>query len=636
MTHFRAWRIAVIHSVLALGLAMPGRGSAEDTTSAARQHFLAAQQDQQKGDLQAAAHEYEAFIHMQPGIPEAYVNLGLVYYAQARFDESAHALSTANRLRPGMRGVSLWLGIDEVKLHQPARGTALLREAVQQDPADKSAQSWLGTALWNEGQIDAALVQVTHDAKLFPNDPDMTFARGEAYAKAASRQTEQLLEDTRGTAVSDLIYGVTYAGEHEWTKAEAHLQRAIERDPRLLDARLELGRVFIQQANLANAQTQLEQALQLDSHSASALALSGEVLILSGKKQDGLSRIAEAIAHDDAEALDALGLPAEDSIDASEVSPALAALCHQAIAGLETEGKADRDAAVALAALHQLSGDSDAARQAYLRANTARHAGAGAGASVQAMDAFYRHRYDEAEAVLLRWVGAHPNDFVMRYHLIQARRHISNEQIKHLLVTAPDSYHIHQLLGQLYIGLTMANESTDGAKEDDKAIAEYRAVIAAKPDLAGPHFWLGHLYWKHGDAEHATEAFNRELELDPQNPEANAELGDILVAQGQERQAIPHLELALRVMPDLWPAYLDLGQAYAAEGNYPRAEELLRHSVLHDHDGSAHYQLGVVLREEGKTSQAAQAFAQVQAIKKEQMAAVSVHGGNGANDAVSP
>ena len=49
----------------------------------------------------------------------------------------------------------------------------------------------------------------------------------------------------------------------------------------------------------------------------------------------------------------------------------------------------------------------------------------------------------------------------------------------------------------------------------------------------------------------------------------------------------------------------------------------------HDPDGSAHFQLGLVLRAEGKTVQAAQAFAQVKFIKNEKMAASSA--GDAAN-----
>jgi len=107
------------------------------------------------------------------------------------------------------------------------------------------------------------------------------------------------------------------------------------------------------------------------------------------------------------------------------------------------------------------------------------------------------------------------------------------------------------------------------------------------------------------------------LELDPGNAEANAELGSVLVAEGRAREAIPHLESALSRSPDLWPAYAQLGKAYADERDYAKAEAVLRRALAHDSDGAVHYQLGMVLRSEGKTAQALQAFAQVSAIKEE-------------------
>jgi tetratricopeptide (TPR) repeat protein len=76
-------------------------------------------------------------------------------------------------------------------------------------------------------------------------------------------------------------------------------------------------------------------------------------------------------------------------------------------------------------------------------------------------------------------------------------------------------------------------------------------------------------------------------------------------------------------MPDLWPAYQQLGRAYASEKNYARAEDMLKRALAHDRNGTMHYQLGLVLRAEGKTAQAAEVFAQVKAIKNEKMAAPS-------------
>jgi tetratricopeptide (TPR) repeat protein len=187
------------------------------------------------------------------------------------------------------------------------------------------------------------------------------------------------------------------------------------------------------------------------------------------------------------------------------------------------------------------------------------------------------------------------------------------EQIARLLAVAPDSYHVHQLLGQLYVD----------QEEDDKALAEYHAVAAAKPNLPDVHFWLGHLYWKHGDADHALAELTRQLELDPGHPEANGELGAVLVVEDRAAEAIPHLELAIRSKPDLWAAYSQLGRAYAMEKSYVRAEEVLRRGLAHDRDGSTHYQLGQVMRAEGKTAEAAQMFAQVRAIKSEASASPS-------------
>ncbi len=227
----------------------------------------------------------------------------------------------------------------------------------------------------------------------------------------------------------------------------------------------------------------------------------------------------------------------------------------------------------------------------------------------QAVLALHAHHYDEAEDRIVGWLAVHPADHAAEFELIQARRGLATYQIARLIAVAPDSYHVHQLLGQLYAD----------REEDEKAIKEYRAVAAEHPDLPGIHFWLGHLYWKHGQADDAFRELTRELQLNPLNPEADGELGAVLVAQDRTAEAIPHLEFAIRSKPDLWPAYTQLGRAYASQKKYSRAEQALNEAIAHDSDGSVHYQLGMVLRAEGKSAQAAQAFAEVRAIKNEKM-----------------
>lgn len=580
--------------------------------SAAQAHFRAAQEFQQQGHLDEAVREYKAVLALQPNIPEVYVNLGLTYYAQARFAESAQALSTAAKLKPGMRGVDLWLGIDDVKLDRPAQAVTHLRVAVHEDSNDKLAQGWLGTALWDAGLRDAALLQLRTAASQFAADPDLLFAAGEAYGKAVHQQTEELLQASRGTALSDRIYADVYAVERDWSKAEGHLLRAIERDPHSVEARLDLANVYLDQARFRDAKAQLDQAAILAPRSAAVLARSGENLILLGRVDEGLAHIDQAIAMDRDEALDALGLP-PDNAALAESASAITAQCRQAVAIVEASPGTIAAKAAAIVAFSIRAGDREAALHAYSTLKGAAQAGAtqesGNSSFHEAMEAVHAHHYDAAEDQLVHWLSSHPGDRAAEYDLIRVRRKLSMHEITQLVSVAPDSYHVHQLLGQLYAD----------RGEDEKAIDEYRAVSAARPDLPGIHFWLGHLYWKHGNADDALRELTAELKLNPLNPEANGELGAVLVAQERTAEAIPYLELAIRSKPDLWPAYTQLGRAYAAQKNDSRAEELLRKAIAHDSDGSVHYQLGMVLRAEGKSAQAAQAFAEVRAIKNESM-----------------
>jgi tetratricopeptide (TPR) repeat protein len=618
MFRIRSRRFLAFALVIPIACLLSSGGAAQVANSQIQDqvqaHFLAAQQAQQRGQLDDAVAEYQQVLRLQPRLPEVYINLGLAYYAQGEFENSATALASADKLRPGMRGVDLWLGIDEVRLNHPAQGVTHLREAVRLDPKDKTGQSWLGTALWDAGQMDAALLQLRKAATQFPDDPDLLFALGEAYGKAAKQQSEQLLGDSTGTAISDRIYASAYAADRDWTKAEGHLRRAVARDPHSVDAHLELAEVLLQEANLDAAQMQLDQAAALAPSSAAVLARSGELLVLGGKQAEGLSRINQAMERDRSDALDALGLPANDRMNGNSADAVLLGICRKAAEDLEAMQTPTPAGMVTLAALYARSGNFDAAERAYKQLAFAPPVSRPfVNALAQAKDALHQHHFDAAEAALLRWLAIHPRDYSARYDLVFTRRQISMDQIARLLVVAPDSYHVHQLLGQLYAD----------REEDDKALTEYLAVAAARPNLPDVHFWLGHIYWKHGDADHSLMELTRQLELDPGHPEANGELGAVLVAEDRIEEAIPHLELAIRSKPDLWPAYSQLGHAYATQKNYARAEEMLRRGLAHDHDGSSHYQLGQVLRAEGKTAEAAEMFAQVRAIKSEASASPS-------------
>jgi tetratricopeptide (TPR) repeat protein len=601
---------SILSGILLIAGFCHASSEAQSAESEAAEHFHAAQRYQQLGQLEAAAAEYRAAQKLQPNVPEIDINLGLVYYAQAKFGESAQALGAAQKLRPGMHGVALWLGIDDVKLHHPQQGAALLREALRQNADDTIAQAWLGTALWDAGEWDASLLQMESAVKRFPSDPDLLFQLGEAYGKAAKQECESLLKATEGTALSDRIYAYLYADEHDWSKAEGHLTRALQRDPSSVEARIELADVLLSQAKLGAAEQQLDAAAKLAPKRAGVLARTGELFLLKQEIPQGVASIEAALQANQPEALNALGLPIEDEQEQTRQSSSMAPLCKQASEQMPTGASASSAHYAALAALDACVGDVDHAMREFQLIPQARaEPGAASNVHTLAREAIFTHHSDGAEESLERWLDLHSGDHEAQFELITVRKHLAIVLIDRLLAASPDSYHLHQLLGQLDMD----------REEDEKALAEYSALATERPDMPGVHYWLGHLDWKHGKADEAKKEFAHELELDPDNADAQEELGAVLVSDAQIEEAILHLKAAIQSNPNLWAAYLQLGKAYYDQKNYALAETAVRKALPHDPDGSALYQLAQILRAEGKSDEARQAFSRVREIKQEQL-----------------
>jgi tetratricopeptide (TPR) repeat protein len=601
---------AILSGILLVAVFCHAPSEAQSAESEAAEHFHAAQHYQQLGQLEAAAAEYRAAQKLQPNVPEIDIDLGLVYYAQAKFNESAQALGAAQKLRPGMHGVALWLGIDDVKLHHPQEGAALLREALRQNADDKVAQAWLGTALWNAGESTASLLQMESAVRRFPSDPDLLFQLGEAYGKAANQECESLLKTTEGTALSDRIYAYLYADQHDWSKAEGHLTRALQRDPSSVEARLELADVLLSQAKLRAAEQQLDAAAKLAPKRAGVLARTGELLLLKQEIPLGVVSIEAALQANQPEALNALGLPIDDEQEQTRQSSSMAPLCKQAAEQMPTGANASSARHAALAVLEACAGETGRAMHEFQSIpQTHTEQSAAVNTHAVAREAIFTHHYGDAEESLERWLALHSGDHEAQFELITVRKHLAIVLIDRLLAASPDSYHLHQLLGQLDMD----------REEDEKALAEYSALATERPDMPGVHYWLGHLDWKHGKADEAKKEFTRELELDPDNANAQEELGAVLVSDVQIEEAILHLKAAIENNPDLWAAYLQLGKAYYDQKNYALAETAIRKALPHDMDGAALYQLAQILRAEGKSDEARQAFLRVREIKQEQL-----------------
>jgi tetratricopeptide (TPR) repeat protein len=596
---------------LIIGLAVLSCACAQDTDSTVEGHFAAAQSAQKAGELGAAAHEYQEILRLEPGLAEVHANLGLIYYAQSRFDESAKELRRAAQLKPGLHGVGFWLAVDEIKLGKPEAAVPLLRQAIERNP-DAQVEKWLGTALWNSGEILSALDQLAKTSRIYPADTESRFVLADAYRKAGDREIETILAAAAGTPLFHQIYGDIYKDHRSWDRATAHYNEALKMDPHWKGAHLGIAEVDASQGKLAEAGAELRKELEIDPASAAARAKLAELELLADTPNDtpadllnnALHLLGAAIRISPAGTLASLHLSSEAAGQPLTITAEDAAHLQESLHAVQSAPPGEART-LALAIVEHKLGLPEAARDVHAYKEAAAQPKVSGDGLAQASAMADEGRLADAEAMLRRLLAQRPNDLEARYALARVFKGQSLATMNALIQLAPDSPRVHQMLGQAY----------EDRIQERQALTEYRIVEQKDPSLPGIHYEVGHLLWKFGDHANALAELHQELKLNPENAGANGEIGSILLLDGEAAKAIPYLEAAQRSDPSLSLIHRQLGKAYMMQKDYPKAEAELKRAIKTDTDGSALYQLGMVYRAQGRTEEAAKAIAASQKVR---------------------
>lgn len=611
LIHGERWPLTSVCLCAALvaGFMTPANLAAQDTAAQAQEHFAAARQAQDAGNLEVAAEEYRAVTRLLPDVAEAYASLGMVLNAQDKFADSQKALSKAEKLKPGLQGVSLYLGIDYERQRQSVAAIPHLQEAVRVEPANKQAHIWLGRALWNAGRTEAALEQLSKTNRLFPSDAALLLDLGESYRRAADMGIERVLSSSTGTPLQHQVYGDIYKDERTWENALAHYYRALEQDAHWRGAHYGVAEIALHREKWDSATQEYQRELQLNPASAASLARLGEIALFSGKPADALPLFTKAIAISGWEAAGAPGLPRPypgGSEDFSEQAQDQLRACLPALTNASPGAPRD----LALALVNARLGNDAAFSVAWQSFLNGRKFAKTINAHERGLEKFYAQDFEAAAADLSAWLKLHPADLQVDYLLAKTYRNLSLSTLEQLLSVAPDSYPAHELLAETY----------QNAEQDEKALAEYKIVENMAPDLPGVHFSVGHLLLKTNKQDQAREELAAELRVNPEHAEANAEMGTLLLDRMDAVSAIPYLEKAVQLEPGQWGTYQQLGKAYYMQKDFPKAETALKQAVRHDSKGLAHYQLGLVYRSQGQKEAANEQFEISRKLKLESLA----------------
>ena len=600
-------------------------------SESAKAHFAAAQSAQQQKDYPTAEREYREVLRLAPEFAEAHMNLGLVYQLENRVPEAMTEFRRALRFKPSLVGANFFLGVDHCNLGHGIDALPYLRAAVDQDPKRPETWLWLATAEQLSGNTPAEVATLNRALKLHPQNVDLLYLLGHAYERLGKTEVAGLEKIAPASSWSEQLLGESYATSNNWTFAVIRFQNALAIPPARPGLHVGLGEVLLRARRVESAAGEFETELQLDPDSVRALVRRGEVKLVQGDAVGCLRYWAQAILTDEPQAEQVLSIREMGFGDAaSEQLPdawleklekfsawfhdqpgpaahfALAFLASQrgnssdAITEL-TKTKASDSPVSASCAARSLQSDLDRHRFSRVSPCFPQSAANLRGSlRIPAAQALYEVGHYEASLQLLSTLPVEESHFPPAFYWrARCYEKLATVAYLHLYEADPNSYRVHQLLGDL-----------DAVKSDDaKAIEEYRAAIAQKPSVPNLHYSLGHLLWKNLETSEARAEFEAELALNPRHAGALHDLGNTYLLDHEPDRALPYLQRALAIDAGDPELHRDLGTGYSELRDYPRAEKEFKLATSADTDGSIHYKLARVYQALGEKDKAATEFA---------------------------
>jgi predicted Zn-dependent protease len=206
------------------------------------------------------------------------------------------------------------------------------------------------------------------------------------------------------------------------------------------------------------------------------------------------------------------------------------------------------------------------------------------------------NHFAEAVTNLQTALSEKPNDPDLIYYLGRASQMLANESNEKLLAQFPQSARAHQLKAENHF------------HEEAKAEAEFRAALAARPDLPGVHLELGELYAQNSKLPQAEQEFRRERKSRPGSAEAAFRLGEVLLQEGKAQEAVHELKASNDLTPNMPETLQILGKAAFLSGDKVLAEKVWTQLLSIESQGplatQTHFDLATLYRSEGKKPEA--------------------------------
>jgi tetratricopeptide (TPR) repeat protein len=574
--------------------------------------LASAQQAQARGDFEAAAESYRKAVEIHPEIPELRANLGLMYYQTGKDQNAIEAFNQAIRLKPGLFVPNLFLGLDYVKLKQFKVAIPYLKRAAQLKPADAQAQIGLGQAYAGIGNTRLAIDSYLRADEVDPKNADVWYHVGVLYLEQVEADARLLLTRHKDSGYVQALLADTFVEQHALIQSTDAYKKALSLTSFPPNTHANYGFVLVSRHDLPSAEHEFNAELASNPGSLMAKLGLARVHLEQGKADESVkeivgvfeagpgflainaSRISAGLASEKRAELDRLlehGEPREEllalfrnvpseqrSFEAPKIPIAAAKdLASQAARFYET-GKYERCSAALAPGLETLP-----AKDLRLLATCAYLSGD------------VRTAFDAAR----RLASSPATEAEGLYWETKSAEQLATDALARAGELDSNSPKLHVLLGDIY----------RQRKFFPDAEQEYRKALTLKPDDTGAMFGLSLALLADGQTDEALRQAQAALTKNPDDPELNAVMGEILCARSDFAGAERYLKKSFNTKPEYVPhVHALLGKVYAQTDRIQQAIAELKQALADDKDGHIHYQIARLYLKVGDRDSARQAF----------------------------
>lgn len=639
-------KAAINAVVCCLALCLPS-GEAFSQGSEFESLLASAQQAQARGDFEAAADSYRKAVALQPEIAELRANLGLMDYQTGKYQPAIDSFLQAIQLKPNLFVPNLFLGLEYIKLKRFQEAIPYLKRAALIKPTDLETQLALGQAYAGTGKMRSAIGSYLRVVQGDPRNADGWFHLGVVYLEQVEANARILLARHKDSGYLHALAADTFAERGAFIQAAEAYKTTLASPAHPSGMHAAYGFVLLNQHDLPGAELELNAELAANPGSLMAKLGLARLHVERGAAAEGRMAIAEIWKADPSflranAPLFSAGLPqprlselqgALEKGQANGEIPEAAVLLFQG--GTTTQGGTDSSEdfnARVVDSPRSAKTPAGTVRELYA---TGRYAQCSEALSARLQQlpagelrllvfcaysiARYHAAFDAAQKLTLNPA----TEVEGLYWETKSAQKLATETLAHASELDSNSPTLHVLLGDIY----------RQRKYYPDAEQEYQKALAIRPDNSGALFGLCLALLGDSQIDEALRLAEGALKRNPDDPEFNAVMGEVLSVKHDFSGAEPYLRKALNTKPELIPhVHALLGRVYAETNRTQQAITEMKLGLSDDKDGRLHFQIARLYLKLGDRNSAKEAFDVSQRLRSEGLTRAAVAMQQGENN----